>query len=134
MFEEIKLFGRLYYKSNENENPWRIKGLDWSLIFEECVRWVGASRKDIQGAIFIEEEKVSSLYGSILAFYQKSWNTIKEDLLKLFFLFIFYSTIGIIRAPMLCGYSFLFFPVALFFFFWGPCILLVCCSGSSPFL
>ena len=86
ILEEIKChFGKLF--SKPLRGSWRIEGLDWSPISVESAEWLNRpfSEEEIHNAVLhLSKEKAPSSNGFTIGFYQECWETIKDDLLRVF--------------------------------------------------
>ncbi|RVW51028.1 hypothetical protein CK203_077618 [Vitis vinifera] len=99
ILKEIKhYFGKLF--SKPLGGSWRIEDLDWSPISADSVEWLDHlfSEEEIHNAMLhLNKEKTLGLNGFTIGFYQECWETIKADLLRVFFEF---HNNGIIKQSM----------------------------------
>ena len=99
ILKEIKhYFGKLF--SKPSGGSWRIEDLDWSPISADSVEWLDHlfSEEEIHNAMLhLNKEKTLGLNGFTIGFYQECWETIKADLLRVFFEF---HNNGIIKQSM----------------------------------
>ena len=86
ILEEIKHhFGKLFAKPLDGS--WRIEGLDSSPILAKSVEWLDRlfSEEEIHNVVWqLNKEKAPRPDGSTITLYQVCWETIKDDLLKVF--------------------------------------------------
>ena len=99
ILKEIKhYFGKLF--SKPSGGSWRIEDLDWSPISADSVEWLDHLflEEEIHNAMLhLNKEKTLGLNGFTIGFYQECWETIKADLLRVFFEF---HNNGIIKQSM----------------------------------
>ena len=68
-------------------SSWRIEGLDWSPISAESVKWFDRpfSKEEIHNDVLhLNKEKAPSPDGFTIGFYKECWETIKDDILRVF--------------------------------------------------
>ncbi|WKA00162.1 hypothetical protein VitviT2T_018548 [Vitis vinifera] len=84
--EEILHYFEKLYSSHIGE-PWRVEGLDWSLISEDSVSRLDSpfTEKEIHKAIFqLDRDKTPGPDGFTIAVFQDCWDVIKDDLVRVF--------------------------------------------------
>ena len=84
--EEIKRhFGKLF--SKPSGGSWRLEGLDWSPISIEGIEWLDrpfSEEEILNVVIHLNKEKAPGPDGFTTGFYQECWETVKNDLLRVF--------------------------------------------------